>query len=271
MATRMIHYFSTSTPPVALLAAGLVLALIPSAWSQDQNPSATKTPKRALRVLAVGVPPPFRQEVRDGVRYEQEAEPGTIPPREVLFGTGESPSTVTIRLGNVSDPVPLAIGAPSAAFRVPGEGADAKPKSWLTLPPPPPEGDLLALIWRDPGKNWLEPRGMFLPDSAAAFPAGHLRIINLLPVQISILLDTEPILLDAGKAVVRAVAVGKDKPVQIAFRNPDDGSFKPFHHSSVLITPGDRGVLIVYRADGENPRNPAKHLSYNERPPRPVP
>jgi hypothetical protein len=163
----------------------------------------------------------------------------------------------------------VAAGAETAVFRLPA-AADGKTANWLTLRPPP-EGDLLALVWRDPGKNWFEPRGMLLPDSAAAFPAGRLRIVNLLPVQAAVMIDTERVLLDAGQSAVRPLEAGKDKPVQVAFRNPDDGSFRPFYHGSALVNPGERAQAIIFRADGENPRSPAKVMIYNEEAPRAEP
>jgi hypothetical protein len=95
--------------------------------------------------------------------------------------------------------------------------------------------------------------------------------VNLLPVQAAVMIDTERVLLDAGQSAVRPLEAGKDKPVQVAFRNPDDGSFRPFYHGSALVNPGERAQAIIFRADGENPRSPAKVMIYNEEAPRAEP
>ena len=243
--------------PCAALALCLVVP------SQAQDPDKPEPTQRTLRVLALGDPPPFRQEVRDGVRHELEAEPGTIPPRQVAFGAGEAATSVTLRLGRVSEPLRLAAGAETAVFKLPATAADGTARDWLTLRPPP-GGDLLALVWRDPGKNWFAPRGMLLPDSAVAFPAGHLRGVKLLPVQAALQLDAEQLLLDPGKTVVRPLPAGKDTPVQVAYLAPEDGAFRPFYHGTALIHAGERAQVIIYRADSETPRRPAKVMTYNE-------
>ena len=42
-----------------------------------------KNGPRELRLLPVGDMPPFRQEIRDGVRYELEPDPGSEPPQMI--------------------------------------------------------------------------------------------------------------------------------------------------------------------------------------------
>ena len=62
-----------------------------------------------LRVLAVGDPPPFVQEVRDGARREVAPPEGSIPPRSVTAG---------------GEPLRIRLGRPSSAVMlpVPGDG-----------------------------------------------------------------------------------------------------------------------------------------------------
>lgn len=81
----------------------VMLGCLGGAGARDQeNP-------RHVRFLAVGDMPPFRQEIRDGVRYELEAEPGTIPPRQIQIPLDEEKTLNTI----------LSLGAFSPQLTVP--------------------------------------------------------------------------------------------------------------------------------------------------------
>ena len=66
---------------LGMLRHSLVLALTASVLSAQEVPAppagGTRRPPRHLRVLAVGESPPYRQEVRDGVRYEMPPPPGS--------------------------------------------------------------------------------------------------------------------------------------------------------------------------------------------------
>ena len=82
---------------------------------------------RHVRFMAVGEPPPFRQEVRDGIRYELEPPAGSIPPREVVLGFGgDDSAAVPLRLGRISPSlkVPAGTGPLLLNRREAAEGAD---------------------------------------------------------------------------------------------------------------------------------------------------
>jgi hypothetical protein len=249
-----------------------LLLLLVIACGQAQEPTPVPTPKpngRTLRVLPLGEPPPFRQDVRDGVRYELEPEPGSIPPREVKLGEGATATTVRLNLGRATTTIPLPEGTAPAVLRIAGESGEPSAKPWLTLRPPE-TGDLLALTWREPGKPWTEARALILPDSAAAFPAGHVRIVNLLPVEAAVIFGTERVLIPSGKTLLRAIPLNNDLAIQIAYREPA-GQYKRFHSGSVMLNPNERAQVFLHRADGENPRQPARVVTFNEATPKPPP
>ena len=84
----------------------LLLAVLLAPPLSAQNPEEkTRQPRRQARFLAIGDSPPFAQEIRDGVRYELEPPPDSIPPRQVSVSLeGEAASTVDLRLHRGSPP-----------------------------------------------------------------------------------------------------------------------------------------------------------------------
>jgi hypothetical protein len=245
------------------LMAGGVRAQAPTPVPPAAKPATAG--QRALRLLPLGEPPPFEQEVRDGIRYELEPKAGSIPPREVMVGEGETARAIRLNLNRASETVPLPPGTAPLVLRKPASAAEPQPKPWLTLRPPE-TGDLLALVWRDRGKLWAEPRVLLLPDSAEVFPAGRLRIINLLPFEAALIIGTDNAVVAPGKAAIRGVAVGKDLPFHVAYRDPA-GKLQRFHSSAILLNAGERGQVVIYRADGESSRRPARVMVVNETPP----
>lgn len=252
--------------PAAILRAVLLTFGATAAVAFAQAPAAPAAKpaagQRSLRLLPLGEPPPFRQDVRDGVRYELEPDPGSIPPRQVVLGEGDTISTIRLNLGRATEPVKLPLGTAPANLRSVALAPDAPAVPWLTLQPPE-SGDLLALLWRDPGKPWSQPRSLLLPDSAAAFPAGNIRIVNLLPVETALICGEDRMLLASGKSLLRAIPVGADLPLQIAYRE-QGGQLKRFHSGSILLNQGERAQVVLHRADGENPRQPAKVVIFSE-------
>ncbi len=237
-----------------ILLAALLAAAGPAAAQEEV---AKKKPARTLRLLPLGDAPPFLQEIRDGVRYELEPPAGSIPPRQVSAGAGESAANVRLNLGRISDTIPLPEGAVAFPLHA-GEGE----APWLRLELPE-QGDLLALFWRPRGAAWTEPRVKLLPDSPEAFPAGTVRLVNLTRAAVAAVVGKQSVALAAGDARSVKLPAGEDVPLQLAVRQPT-GEPRTFFSSAVLLNPGERGHVIVYLADGEKPRQPVKVFTLNE-------
>jgi len=211
---------------------------------------------RHVRFMAVGEPPPFRQEVRDGIRYELEPPAGSIPPREVVLGFGgDDSAAVPLRLGRISPSlkVPAGTGPLLLNRREAAEGAEP----WLNLVRPE-SGDFIVLLWRDAkAGTWEKVRSMVLPDDPVRRPAGGVRIVNLSPASVRIVIGGEKLLLEAGKSFARTLPAGAEQPFEILL--PDaTGNWKMLHSSVIAQNPGERSLVLVYRADGESPRRPLK-------------
>jgi hypothetical protein len=228
-----------------------VFFLLPVLWL-GAEPEAKSG--RHVRFLAVGDSPPFRQEIRDGVRYELEVPPGSIPPREVVPGFGKhSAAAVALRLGRISAPVSVPAGEGIVDLRRVGETLDAAP--WLRIKRPE-SGDFLVLLWRNPThKTWQDAISLIVPDGPDLAPAGHVRIVNLFPQAIRMTWGGENLILPAAKIIQRAVKPGAEIPFQILVAD-SAASMKPYYSGALTQNQGERGLITIYRADGVAPRRP---------------
>ncbi|GAA5129162.1 hypothetical protein GCM10023212_36830 [Luteolibacter yonseiensis] len=225
---------------------------------------AAEVPQHRLRLLAVGNPPPFKQEIRDGVRYELPAPEGTIPPRAVKLpalsedgtpGEGEGAS-IKVRLGQTTAP---------ATFTAPKDGKlslrSDKGLKWLDLPLQAC-GASLALVWRG-GKDWSEPRAIVVPDDAVARAEGSVHFTNLTAAPMAVVIGTEKIRLEPGKTFDRKLAPGAAAlPLDISY--PVSGGLKSCHSSSLEFNRGNFHRIIIYAADVKDARMPVKVLQLEE-------
>ncbi|QJE96080.1 hypothetical protein [Luteolibacter luteus] len=217
---------------------------------------------RTMRFLPLGDSPPYRQEIRDGVAYEQEPPAGSIPPREVVFGantTGNDESPLS--LGRVSAPLKVAPGVGVLSLRRKGEGE--KTAAWLNVEKPE-KGDFLVLLWRDPDKkSWDAPRALVLPDSAEVAPEGTVRVVNISPVTLAIIFEGDKIQLPVGKTWQKAIPTGKDATIQVGAVDAS-GNLRRIHSGSVFQNAGERTLVAVYKADGVDPRRALKAIVQRE-------
>ncbi len=236
-------------PRFVIIAALLGGSLLPAQDAGDTG--------RQVRFLAVGDLPPFRQEIRDGVRYELEPPAGSIPPREVVLGFGDEDGdggAVPLRLGQVSAPLAAPPGVGPLVLRRRDGGADPEP--WLRLNRPE-TGDFLVLLCRDPReKSWESARSLVLPDGGEEAPAGSARYVNLSPQPVGIVTGGENVVLEPGKVLLRQVAAGVERPFEIML--PTGGGLRRLHAGVVVHSAGERSLILIYRADGVSPRRPLK-------------
>lgn len=220
---------------------------------------------RQIRFLAIGDMPPFRQEIRDGVRYELEAEPGTVPPRMIEIPLGEEKKLeTTLSLGAFSPAISIPPAAGSLTLR---KKQTDSAVDWhkLTLPE---KGDWLVVLWRDPQKNtWEAARSAVIADDLLTFPAGSVRLLNALPTTARFTFAEQTLDLKAGGVKVLPLTQATT-PVQIAALDAEQ-NWRVVYQSAITQNPGERGNVILYRADGVSPRNPVKVLNLRERAPTP--
>lgn len=238
---------------------GLCLLVVGgSVCGQDEETHA----KRRLRVLAVGDVPPFRQEIRNGVRYELDAPKGSVPPRTVgVFAEGLEKGQLDLQLKRISTEVVVPGAGLGVALR-----AEGTPWHLLKVPE---GGDVLAVLWRDFTEgSWDKARSLTLRDGPE-FGGGQVRFVNICPMKVGVLLGDQRILLERGAVVTRKVGVTDGLPIQISFALPQGGS-KRAYSSAFVQNRGERATVVVYRADGENPRSPVKVIILRETVPAPL-
>jgi hypothetical protein len=237
----------------------VLLVLIAALCGQDEEkePKEEKKPSRQVRFLAVGDLPPYRQEIRDGVAYELEPPPGSIPPRELIVGSGgDDAAEARLLLNQVSEGFKIPAGAGPLMLRYKGDNDQAEP--WLRLQRPE-EGDMLVILWRSDGikGTWAKPLSLVLPDGPEQAPAGRIRLLNVSPVTVGVVMGGEKIALLAGKSFERPIPQGKDVPFQLGAVDAK-GELRRFYSGSALQNPGERTLVVVYRADGTDPRSDLK-------------
>ena len=257
------------------IAAGLILALAAPVLAEPE-----KAPPRLVRFLAVGDMPPFRQEIRDGVRYELEPPPDSMPPSEITVrgggetpkpssapasGVGDSPvPAAPLRLGRIGGPLVIPAGAGPLDLLRSSQGVAGEP--WMRLQRPE-SGNLMVLMWRGPRQvDWKTPSAMILADDALSFPADTVRLVNLFPVAVRVAWGNEMMVLEPRKTVLKTLA-STDQTAATTFQilaNDASGRARRYYSGAVNQNPGERGWVIIHRADGESPRRPLKVVMLRE-------
>lgn len=216
-------------------------------------------PPRTLRLLAVGDAPPFRQEIRDGIRYELEPPKGSVPPNQIELRVGEEKGEV-MRLVLKRATSLLELPGAELAVRI-YTGEDL----WHTINLPE-GGDYLAVLVRDPEKqSWVSALSLLVPDGGASFGDGDVRFINLTPVSIGFeMAEIERFQVPSGKVVTQKLGVHEGAPTKAFFQDPRRG-WKRFWSSALVQNRGERSTVLTYRADGEKPRSPVKLIALREK------
>ncbi|MFC7338573.1 hypothetical protein ACFQY0_15365 [Haloferula chungangensis] len=231
-----------------LLAAALVLRA-------EEEAKPVKTPPRQMRLLTVGEEPPFRQEIRDGVRYQLPAPPGSLPPvaLEVSVasseGKDEASGSLRLRIGSISAPVTVPGGGSPLLFRVPEAGQESEP--WHRLQPPE-SGDFIVVMWRGQKDNtWDKPSSLVIP---ANLPPGKASMVNVAPGPLAVVYNSERIALPPLRPVMRPLS--PDKPIGFQVGLAKGNGLQRLISRSLEQGPGQHSIVVFYRADGEKPRSP---------------
>lgn len=118
----------------------------------------------------------------------------------------------------------------------------------------------MVILWRaSPKGTWKEAGSLVLPDGPLSAPAGSVWVVNVAPVDVGIVIviDSEKLMLSAGKTYQCQPSVGPDQNFQIVVTDAA-GSPRRLHSGTISRNPGERSLVLVYRADGEASRRPVK-------------
>lgn len=219
-----------------------------------------KAVPRKLRLLPVGDMPPFRQEIRDGVRYELEPEPGSEPPRTITIPvTKEKTLTLQLALGVFAESVALPATMQLCQLQ---KAAGDQAELWCQISLPA-AGDCAVILWRDPKENtWEKARSLVIPDGKAAFPAGTARLVNTLSTPSKWVFADKTIEVKAGGVLIEKLPA-ETVPVQVSVLDAEQ-NWRVVFQSSIGQGASERSNVILYRADGEEVRTPVKVLNLRE-------
>jgi len=232
----------------------LAWVLIPALSAEEE-----KVPHR-FRVLPLGDQPPFRQELRDGVRYEVDPPEGSVPPGmlEVLTG-GES--------GVESDgkllPFRLRLGSPSPLRTIKVAGASpvalANPggEEWAKVPLSSGR-QTLAVAWRDAKEDWRRPRFMALEDGPAAVPPSTLRLVNASGIPIGIRWGEAKLAIRPGKVLSQPFPEGAQRVVLMVLYPAPDGGFRQIFSNIIDRDASKIHQFFIYQTDGAEARTPVR-------------
>ena len=219
-----------------------------------------KNGPRELRLLPVGDMPPFRQEIRDGLRYELEPDPGSEPPQMISIPLTKKKSvTVQLALGTFTESLPLPATLQMCRLQK-AQGDETELWSQIQLPE---QGDCAVILWRDPQKNtWDVVRSMVIPEGPVTFPAGSARLVNTLTANSRWVFAHKTIEVKAGGVVVEKLPA-ESVPVQVSVRDAEQ-NWRVVFQSAIGQGDDERSNVILYRADGEEVRNPVKLINLRE-------
>ncbi|GHC61459.1 hypothetical protein GCM10007100_30980 [Roseibacillus persicicus] len=236
----------------ALLAlASLFLTVLPLAAQESQ-------PVRSIRVLCLGDPPPFVQEVRNGIRYEVDPPKGSVPPprvniRGIQVESGQP--SLSLRLRLASKRHTYVAGEEAVLILENPDGSE-----WLRAPLPQFQKSMLVL-WRDKSGTWEEPRHLFVSDEV---PSGSVRVHNFSGSMKGIVFGAQKLKVAPGKATKLQFPDGASRADFALLYQQADQSLRPFHTTSLMADDSLEQQFFIYAADVKDSRMPFKVVTLTE-------
>jgi hypothetical protein len=223
-------------------------------WVAAGLAAAQDIPTASLRLLALGELPPFRQEIRDGVRRELDPPEGSLPPRVLEAGLQPAaakdakPPAFRLQLALPSPPAKVFPVADKVTLRDPANG------DWAEVPCPA-GAKVLAILWR-PADSWRNPAVLALPELTADHDPRAFRFVNVAAQTVGVVFGERRYQLQVGKVLSLTLPEQtKAASVSILMAGPGD-RFTPCFSGLAEAKPGMATQFFVHRADGDKPRRP---------------
>ncbi len=248
-----------------MVAVGMAGMAGSAAARDDAEPSsAAGKAKRQVRFLAVGEAPPYEQVIRNGIATELPPPPGSVPPSSVSVGARapegdklRALGQARLRLGLVSRPLEVAEG-PGSLVLMREEDGESEP--WLRLERPE-QGDLLVILWRDRDEgSWEKARARVIGIGRTP---GELRVVNVSPWPVPIVLSGERAALRSGGTLRRRLQPGKVAEFQAGLADRG-GEISWLYQLGLEQQQGESSLVVLYRADRDEPRRPLKIFTHRE-------
>ncbi|MGC6466561.1 MAG: hypothetical protein ACON38_15845 [Akkermansiaceae bacterium] len=236
----------------------LTLLFVPLAVSAQNQ-------RKYVRFIPLGELPPWKEELIDGVRVQQEAPPGAIVPKSIAIPDGED-DVRRVDL-NLRQPTKLmAFSEGTTALRLyKGEQATGTP--WLSSPMPTSKHSYGILFRDNANMTWDSPKLMMLRDDAQALPAGSIRFVNVSDHKTIIKVGKKSEVIQPGKSLVKELKEGAN-PILAGYYEKD-GRVVMIFQNTVRLLKGQRVQAFFFKGQGVKPRTGVKFLSFPEPMPRP--
>jgi len=217
-------------------------------------------PRKYVRFIPLGELPVWEEEFIDGVRVQKPPPPGSLPPNTVTYSEGEELKILRLALRTPTD-LATFLGSAEGIELKAGSGAGAKKFVKSGMPSKPFS---LGVLFRDnAAMSWDKPVMVMLPDDSSSFPAGKMRLVNTSDkVVIVQMAGQRPFGIAPGKISIKPVKVG-DTPIKVGYQTADGGS-KSIWQNVVKVGNGERVQCFFYKAQGKDPRNAVRFLSFPE-------
>ncbi len=237
------------------LAAAVAISFFGSPILQAQN---ERKRDRALRILAVGQEPPWREVIQGGRRVQVAPPLGALPPGRLQLSNAqgiELGEALAVKLNQISSV--MSVNPGNHPLHAVGN-VGLEPKPWYNLKFPNMAAGL-AILWRDPAKGkWTDGcKGMVLRDDLTGFPAGRIRIVNVSRYSLGLKFGTEKGLLKPGQILLRAGKSGSFSKVPLELSVKDkSGRWVRVISQEINQGPEHRTYVVLYTNDGEAPTRP---------------
>jgi len=239
----------------------LLLALTMSSLTQAQNDA----PRKFVRFLPLGELPVWEETFKDGVRVQKPPPKGSLPPGSVTYSQGEQVKALRFSLRSMSDIATFPSNAEGIVLK---EGEQAGGEEFIRSKMPSAPMSLGVLFRDNDEMTWEQPRMVMLADDANAFPAGQMRFVNTSHLVVIVhIAGSKPFGLAPGKVTTKSVKLG-DNAIKVGYKTADGGS-KAIWQNTVKVGKGDRVQCFFYKAQGKDPSQAVRFLSFPEAIPKP--
>jgi hypothetical protein len=234
----------------------LLLALSMSSLAQAQE----DVPRKYVRFIPLGELPVWEEEFVKGVRVQKPPPPGSQPPSTVTYSQGEEAKILRLALRTPTDIAVFPGNAKGIELKA---GSGAEGKKFVNSPMPAKPFSLGVLFRDNTAMSWDKPIMVMLSDDAGSFPAGQMRLVNTSDKVVIVQMDgKQPFGIAPGKVSVKPVKVG-DTPIKVGYQTADGGN-KSIWQNVVKVGNGERVQCFFYKAQGKDPRNAVRFLSFPE-------
>ncbi len=228
-----------------------------------QEPKAPES--SFVRVLPVGDMPPWKEQIKNGVRVQIPPPPGAVPIEKATIpvngGKGE---TLSLVLGKMTKYFELDGELPKVQLF---ENELMQDNPWVDATNSP-GSTALMLLMQDPRQSkpsWNHPISKMIADDLASFPLESLRFVNVSGATIIVRIEKEPAFsLAPGAVVVKGSKPGKHT-LLIGTAGAGEKP-KRIYKNRITMKPGERTGIFMYRTSSTAADSAPKVRFFPEKP-----